>query len=562
MLASLSIRDIVLIEHLEIEFDSGLSVLSGETGAGKSIVLDALALALGARGEAGLVRHGAAQGSVSAVFRDWHSPDIVALLDDQGLVIGGDELVLRRVQYADGRTRAFVDDEPVSARLMRGLGQALVEIHGQHDERALLEPAAHLALVDAFAGHDGLRAEVARGWRAWRAADDALGAHEQAMARALEDAEFLRHAHEELTRLAPEPGEEDRLAGERAMMMAGERIAEDLARAEAALFGEGAAEALMEDARAALENGNVRAEGQLATLVEALARGRAELDEVRRALADAASRGRSDPARLEQVEERLFALRAAARKHGVTVDRLAAHGEVIAERLESIESGEERLAGLARRRDAARAHYLERAGALSAGRREAAARLDRAVMDEIAPLRLDGARFETRLEVLGADGGGPGGLDRAEFMIAANEGTPLGPLRRVASGGELSRVMLALKVVLAGCGGAPTLIFDEIDSGVGGAVADAVGVRLQRLGGELQVLVVTHSPQVAARARDHLLIEKAGGDPASPAPRTEVVRLDRSARVEEIARMLAGADVTEEARAAAGRLIGGARTLE
>jgi DNA repair protein RecN (Recombination protein N) len=478
-------------------------------------------------------------------------------LAEQGLSLDEDELVLRRVQHADGRTRAFVNDEPVGVRLLRDLGQALVEIHGQHDERALLEPAAHLALIDAFAAHDALLGDVGSAFRHWEAAEQALHDDREALARAAANIDFLRHSHEELTALAPQEGEEERLAAERTLRMAGEHITEQLMRAEGALFGEDGAEARIADALAALEKGDARAPGELASAIEALARGQAELAETRRELAEAQMRARSEPHLLEAAEERLFALRAAARKHGVAVDGLAELAEAIAEKLRSLESGEERHAELIGQRDEARSRYLETSRRLGAGRREAAARLDRAVMAELAPLRLEQASFETRFESVGEDRAGPRGLDRAQFMIAANQGTPPGPLARAASGGELSRVMLAIKVALAGRGGAPTLIFDEIDSGVGGAIADAVGERLQRLGGELQVVVVTHSPQVAARGHDHLLIEKTAGGTVSAVPRTLVLRLDTAARREEIARMLAGSKVTDEARAAAGRLIGG-----
>ena len=557
MLAALSIRDIVLIDRLDLEFGPGLCVLSGETGAGKSIVLDALALALGARGEAGLVRHGQGQGSVSAAFAAWRTERVLNLMGELGVDPGAEDLVLRRVQYADGRTRAFVNDEPVSVRLLRDIGQALVEIHGQHDERALLDPSAHLTVIDAFGGHGPLAGEVASAWRGWRAAVEAVDSHAEDMKQSARDAEFLRHSHVELESLAPVADEEELLAGERALMMAGERIVEELGRAETVLFAEGGADGQIADALAALEHGDARAPGTLAGAIEALSRAKAELEEARRELGEAATRARHDPERLEAAEERLFALRAAARKHGVGVNALPQLAVAIGEKLASLESGEERLERLERAREEARDAYLARARELSDRRREAAGRLDAAVMAELEPLRLGGARFETAFETIEQDRGASSGLDRVQFMIATNEGVPTGPLRRVASGGELSRVMLALKVALAGRGGAPTLVFDEIDSGVGGAVADAVGVRLQRLGSDVQVLVVTHSPQVAARAHDHLLIEKASRDDGAPALRTRVSRLNDDARAEEIARMLAGEQVTEEARAAALRLIGG-----
>ncbi len=556
MLDALSIRDIVLIDRLDLEFEAGLSVFSGETGAGKSIVLDALALALGGRGEAGLVREGAKQGSVTAAFSQWRTGDIKTLLDTQGIEAAENELVLRRVQYADGRTRAFLNDEPVSVRLLRDIGLTLVEIHGQHDERALLEPATHLAAVDSFGGHEALLEKLSMCWKHWSAASQAVDEHRAMMVRAVEDDGFLRHAHDELTRFAPQPGEEEQLASERTMMMAGERVAEELVRSNESLFGEAGADAKLVEAVAALERADALVPGELAGGIEALMRAQAELAETGRALNEARLRARSDPARLEEVEERLFTLRAIARKHNVAVDQLSGLAESIAIRLASLESDEECLAELRRVRDEARDKYLERAQNLGTARRKMAGRFDRAVLDELAPLKLEHARFETDFETLPEDQAGPRGVDRAQFTLAANEGTQLGPLNKVASGGELSRVMLALKVVLAGRGGAPTLIFDEIDSGVGGAVADAVGERLQRLGVDLQVVVVTHSPQVAARAHDHLLIEKSGEGMQSP--RTLVQRLDERARREEIARMLAGSTVTEEARAAAGRLIGGA----
>lgn len=556
MLTALSIRDIVIIERLDLEFGRGLTVLSGETGAGKSILLDSLSLALGGRGDAGLVRQGAGQGSVSASFHVASLPNAIgALADEHGLDIDG-EIVLRRLQYADGRTRGFLNDEPVSARLMKEVGAALVEIHGQHDERALLEPAAHLRLLDAFGGLETPLATVRARWQAWAAAGRDLATHQAEIAEAARDTEFLTAALTELDALAPAPGEEARLATERQAMIEGERIAEDLAAANEAISGETGVEAGLSRALRALERASGRAAATLAPALEALTRANVELEEGRAALDDVLSRIEPDPARLEAAEERLFALRAVARKHGVGVDDLADLTGKLRARLDAIEGGEERLAALRRAEAEAREAYLKAAQTLGAKRLKAAKSLDTAIMAELKPLKLENARFETALETLDIESGGPLGLDRAEFTIAANPGSAAGPLRKVASGGELSRVMLALKVVLAGVGGAPTLVFDEIDSGVGGAVAHAVGERLARLGAEAQVLVVTHSPQVAARAASHLLIEKAASA-GSDAVQTCVTPLDARDRTEEVARMLAGAAVTAEARAAAAKLIAG-----
>ena len=562
MLTALAIRNIVLIEKLDLEFGPGLAVLSGETGAGKSIVLDSFALALGARGDAGLVRHGAEKGSVTAVFDagdcgDASSP-LAQALEEAGLddLAPGDEIILRRVQYSDGRTRGFLNDVAVSARSLRAIGAALVEIHGQHDERALLDGATHLTMVDAFGGLASQTGKVRHSWQAFRQADDALGAHIAAMQAAARDQEFLTHSLGELEALNPQPGEEQSLAQTRQMMLAGARIAEDLDVAEAALEGEGGAQVLVTRALGAVERANTLAHEVVGPVLEVLARAHAEIGEAVQELAAARQRAEHDPDRLDMAEERLFALRALSRKHGVEVDDLAALKADMTARLSSIETGQERANALQIDRDAAWKSYLTGAHALGQARRAAASRLDAQVMAELAPLKLETAQFATCIDALDEKDAGPRGLDVAEFVIATNPGTPQAPLRKVASGGELSRIMLALKVVLTGSGGAPTLVFDEIDSGVGGAVADAVGERLRRLGSELQVLVVTHSPQVAALAGVHFLIEKSQVNGEGTA--TLVRRLDPAARREEVARMLAGAQVTDEARAAAQALIGGA----
>jgi DNA repair protein RecN (Recombination protein N) len=557
MLVALSIRDIVLIDHLDLEFGPGLCVLSGETGAGKSILLDSLALALGARGDAGLVRHGSKQGSVTAVFTHCNIEQIRCVLDEQELEIADDELVLRRIQFADGRTRGFFNDQPIGIRLMQKIGRNLVEIHGQHEERALLEPSSHLALIDAFGDLKQPLAEVSRCWHHWREAKDKLNAHKKEVSQALAEYDYLKHVHEELVQIAPLVGEEEQLAQDRALMMAGEQIVADLDECERHLFSDGGADGKVSEAISAIERGRVDATDLLSELMEAISRCRAELDDVRRIITGVQQRSQFDTVRLEETEERLFALRAAARKHNVSVDDLVTTKQVFADKLASIKSSDDLLDNLGEALQQAQGHYLAAAADLSSCRYKVAGKFDEAVVGKLGPLRLAEAHFVSLIEQLAIDNATERGTDRVQFMLASNKGAPPGPLSKVISGGELSRVMLAVKVVLASCGGAPTLIFDEIDSGVGGAVADAVGQCLSALSGQFQVLVVTHSPQVAARAGDHLLIRKLPGRGEIEMPCTQVLRLSSGDRCEEIARMLAGAEVTDEARAAAGRLISG-----
>lgn len=550
MLTALSIRDVVLIEALDLEFHAGLGVLTGETGAGKSILLDALGLALGARGDSALVRAGAAQAVVSASFDPPGDSPALALLADSGIAIEpGESLVIRRIVKADGGSRGFVNDQPASAGLLRELGAALVEIHGQHDDRGLLDARGHRALLDAFAAAD--TESVAAAWRDWRAAEEALAAAEAEQAEADRDREWLEHAVAELTALAAQPGEEDALAEGRAAMQRGEKIAGELQAIADLLDGSEGGLARLRQAARILE----RVAGDHEALAEALtaidrailegAQAQDRIDEAADALA-------FDPARLEADEARLFELRGVARKHRVTPDELPTLAEEFAAKLERITSGAEGIAALGKRAAAARQAYVAAAEALSAVRREVAERLDAAVAGELTPLKLDAARFRTVIETLPEGQWSAAGQDRVAFEIATNPGAPFGPLAKIASGGELSRFILALKVALAAEGGAATMIFDEIDRGVGGAVASAIGERLARLAGSAQVLVVTHSPQVAARGAQHLLIAKAHDGVVT---RTGVVALDEAARREEIARMLSGATVTDEARAQAERLL-------
>ena len=547
MLTGLSIRDLVIIETLDLDFGAGLGVLTGETGAGKSILLDALGLALGARAETSLVRAGQAQAVVTVSFEIPADHPAHAMLAEAGLEAeAGEPLVVRRLVRADGGSRAAVNDQPVSAGLLRELGASLVEIHGQHDERSLLNPRGHRALLDAFGRIDASEVEAA--WAAMRSAGEALEQARAAAADAEREREWLAHSVEQLRQLRPEPGEEERLAAARAAMQAGARLGGELEALDQLLQGsEGGLAALRQAAR---RLDRIASEHPL--LGEALAaldRALVEAGEAEERLERAAEALDCDPIRLDETETRLFEIRAMARKHRIEPDALAGHAAELEAKLEAIEAGGERIAALERALASARRGYDEAAASLSAARRAAAARLDLAVAAELAPLRLDSARFRTAFAEAEPTAAG---RDRVEFEVSTNPGAPFGPLVRIASGGELSRFVLALKVALAEEGGAATLIFDEIDRGVGGAVASAIGERLHRLAGRSQVLVVTHSPQVAARGRRHLLIEKSHEGLVT---RTSVHALDEGRRREEIARMLSGAQVTDEARAQALRLL-------
>ena len=550
MLARLSIRDIVLIDRLDIDFGSGLAVLTGETGAGKSILLDAFALALGARGEAALVREGAEQGQVIAAFEIGEQHPSRRLLAENGLA-GDDELILRRVQFADGRTRAFVNDQPVSVQVLRALGAALVEIHGQHDERAFVEAATHRALLDAYGGIENEAAEVADLWAQRRKREAAVQSHRADVERASREAEWLRHAVEELSRLAPQGGEESALAERRAAMMQAEKVADDLRSTHDSVAGLNSPVPPLAGAVRRLERRGAQAPALVEPVIKAIDAALTALEEARLQLEQALQVADYDPQELEKIEERLFALRAAGRKYNAPVDDLA----ILARRYESdltlIDAGAERLAVLEQEAREASAQYRAAAEKLSGARRSAAQALAKAVNTELKPLKLDRAEFSTEI---GGESEGPNGIDRIEFWVRTNPGTRPGPLMKVASGGELARFLLALKVVLADRGSAPTLVFDEIDTGVGGAVADSIGVRLGRLASGVQVIAVTHAPQVAARAERHYLISK---DAFARGNRvvTRIAELQGERRREEIARMLAGAEITAEARAAAERLI-------
>jgi len=557
MLSSLAIRDVVLIERLDLSFGPGLTVLTGETGAGKSILLDSLGLACGARAEGGLVRSGQAQCSVAASFHPPANHPALAILEDQGIELEDGALVLRRVVQADGRSRAFLNDQPVAVGLLRRVAASLVEVQGQHDQVGLADPATHAGLLDAFGGLDGKRGAAASAFAAWRGAERALAEAREAIAAAQRDEEFLRHAVEELSALAPEEGEEDELSRERQILQQGERRSEIISGALSEMQPRdrrrnGPGDALRGAARALerLPPPNEEAQPILALLGTA----QDAVAEAETLLERLLHEGGPDPRRLEVLEDRLFGLRAAARKHSVAVVALPALLESLKERLGALDAGTGRVAALEATARQARAAYVEAGAALSAARREAAKRLETALAKELPPLKLDRARFVVEVAPREESGWGPDGMDRVTFLVSTNPGQAPGRLEKIASGGELSRLMLALKVVLARGSPVPTLVFDEVDAGIGGATAAAVGERLSRVAERLQVLVVTHSPQVAARAAQQLRVaKKVKGERAA----TLVEPLDRGERREEIARMLAGERVTDAARAAADSLLTG-----
>ena len=553
MLTRLSIRNVVLIEALDLDFAGGLGVLTGETGAGKSILLDALGLVLGDRADSGLVRAGEEQASVTASFEFTRLPDLVraALAEAEVDVEPGEPLILKRRVKADGGSKAFINDQPVGVALLRELAPALVELHGQHDDRGLVNPRGHRALLDRYCGGDA--AAVEQAWHEWRARVDALDVARAALDQAAADRDLIVAHLAELAALEPVEGEEEELAGARADMQKGERLSGDLAELQHLWAGSDSALAALRGAARRLD----RIAGEHPLLGEALAaldRAVIEASEAEDRLARAAEALNHDPAMLDRIETRLFDLRAAARKHQCTVDELPAKMRALRATLDAIEGGEGDLAALEAAAAKAGTDYRNKAEALSAARRAAAGQLDTAVAAELAPLKLDAAKFRTSVTPLPDDSWGPAGIDAVEFLISTNLGADFAPLNKIASGGELSRFILALKVALAEQGGAATVIFDEIDRGVGGAVASAIGERLARLASGGQLLAVTHSPQVAARGSQHYMIAKSSEGTVT---RTSVVLLDNSGRQEEIARMLSGAEVTAEARAQADRLLEG-----
>ena len=555
MLVSLSVRDVVLIDQLDLSFEGGLSALTGETGAGKSILLDALGLALGGRADAGLLRPGANQASVAAGFEIASDHPATALLVEHGIASEDGGIVLRRTLRADGRSRAFANDQPISVGLLRQLGDNLVEIQGQFEQRGLLDAATHRELLDAFGRLQPKADTVSIGWRTWRTAEAARAEAARELDEVRRDEAFLRHAVEELDTLDPMPGDEQTLAEQRSLLMNAEKLIEAANAAADALSGGDAAlgaEAALANARRTLERVARVAGGRLDAVIVTLDRALLETEEALAQIQAVSSEIELDSSRLDEVEERLFALRDLARKHGIDTAQLPALRDELRQKLAAIDSGGNRLAALDQTLTKHRADYIKSAESLSTARQKAAKKLDRAVAVELPPLKLDKAAFHTRISRLDESAWGPHGMDRIAFEVATNPGTPPGPLGKIASGGELARFLLALKVALAETGHSRTMIFDEVDSGIGGATAHAVGERLERLTRHRQVLVVTHSPQVGARALHHLRVRK---EPSGKRVITRVIPLNMEERCEEIARMLAGAEVTDEARAAAKRLI-------
>ena len=556
MLARLSIRDFVLIDRLDIDLEPGLCALTGETGAGKSILLDALGLTVGGRADAAFVRPGADQAIVAAAFEPDDDHQVWSVIREQGIEAEA-PLVLRRVIGADGRSRAFVNDQPASVGLLRRIGEILVEIQGHAEHNRLMNVSSHRPLVDAFGGHAAMLADTRAAHRTWRDAVDAVTAARLAEADARAEEDNIRHAKTEIDQLGPEPGEEATLAATRATLVHAEKLIEAMNTAHGELTTPRAADEALQAARRALERAADKAGGRFDAPIAALARAAEAADEAQIALQSLGVEIDLNPARLQEVDDRLYALRAAARKHGTDVDGLIALRERLAAALDALDAGGGQLAELIREADQFGAAYVKTAGRLTAARVKAGRALDSAVAKELAPLKLDKARFRTVIEALDEDSWGIEGVERVWFEAATNPGMAPGPLARIASSGELSRFTLALRVVLSRTAANPTLVFDEVDSGIGGAVAAAVGERLAGLAERMQVLVVTHSPQVAARAGVHWRISKKEGKKATL---TSVTVLGESERREEIARMLAGAKITDAARAAADSLMSGRQT--
>ncbi|EJW22005.1 hypothetical protein IMCC14465_03990 [alpha proteobacterium IMCC14465] len=553
MLVNLSIRNIVLIEKLDLTWRAGLCTLTGETGAGKSILLDALALATGARGDAGLVRSGAEQGTVTAAFDITDDALVARIMQENDIPCEG-QIILRRVQSKDGRSRAFINDAPVSVNMLKIVGSALVEIHGQNESQSLTDGPVQLSLIDAYAGHQDKVEALKAKYSHLKYCEEQLELYQNASERAAAEEDFLRHALEELETLDPKEGEEEKLSNERTLLMNSEKISGYISEALALMEGDKALQTALSGALRQLEKVAEQAAGRLDTTISALERAVIEADEAQTQLLDASRELIHDPQRLEQVEERLFGIKALARKHGVQVDQLLATQAMLRQQLDDIESGADRLEELQNNVENAFRDYETLALSISTARQSAAQKLDTSVMKELEPLKLNGGGFETVLTQLEPEQGTPTGIDSVQFMASTNPGMPAGPISKIASGGELARFMLALKVALAEASEPLTMIFDEVDAGVGGAVAEAVGSRLKLLAESGQVLVVTHSPQVAACGHHHWLISKSVDDDTTL---TRVQELSSQNREEEIARMLSGASVTEEARAAAVKLLGG-----
>ncbi|NRA87874.1 MAG: DNA repair protein RecN [Rhizobiales bacterium] len=552
MLDSLSIQNIVLIEKLNLKFESGLSALTGETGAGKSILLDSLGLALGARGDASLVRHGCEKGTIVASFELEIDHESFAILAENDIEHEGD-MILKRVQSSDGRSKSFINDHPVSSKLLKQVGDKLIEIHGQHDNRALADTSAYIGLLDSFGGLTQTTQKIGKLWDVWQIAKRQVKNHEAALAKAQADEEYTRHVLAELEQLSPSSAEEQELADERAKLQSSEKVSSDVSTALKHLYKDGGVEKRINSAMVSLEKNDLNIEELVRPSVEALDRALVELQEAREQIAELSRNLEFDPMRLDEVEERLFSLRAAARKHGVMVDDLPELLEKFRAIIVSLEGDQVKADALYAAMNDAKDKYSVAAQKLSDKRLKFAKILENAVTGELPPLKLERAIFYCISKNMGEAGASRTGFDDVSFEVMTNPGTAAGALMKGASGGELARIMLSLKVSLADKGSAPTLIFDEIDTGVGGAVAEAIGSRLARLGENVQVVTVTHSPQVAASATHQFVISKSAN--ADDKMITDVRLLSTHERHEEIARMLAGAIVTDEARAAAQKLL-------
>lgn len=556
MLSRLSVRDVVLIEKLDLDFAGGLCVFTGETGAGKSILLDSLALATGARSDAALVRRGCKQLSVTAEFSLPDGHEVFKMLDEHEIEHeSGEPLVLRRIVTADGKSKAFVNDQSVSAGLLRKIGDLLIEIHGQFATHGLLNPATHKSVLDAYGGLQGRLDACRTAYKNWRAKAEERQKAEERLQKAKDEEDFLRHSVDELVQFAPQPGEDEELSQRRSLMMNSEKLIEGLNTARDALFDRSVDKSLRQAERA-LESLSRLIEGRFEPIIEALDRAVTELNEAGSMLEEECRKVELDPREQEQVEERLFALRALARKHQTTPDELPGLLSEYQRQLASLDKGAEDLIRLTKEEESCRIAYEDAAKVLSAARKEAAKKLDAAVMKELPPLKLGKASFLSIVEELPQTEWNADGIDKVQFAATTNPGQPAGAINKIASGGELARFMLALKVNLAQAEGIPTLIFDEVDTGIGGATATAVGERLERLAGEeCQVLAITHSPQVASFGAHHFKVSKAEDETGRTL--TAVCELTGDARREEIARMLSGASITEASRAAADELLKG-----
>ncbi len=552
MLASLSIRELILVDKLDLQFEPGLSVLTGETGAGKSILLDALGLAIGVRAESGMVRRGAKKSSVTAMFQPDSSHAVWKLLEERDIDCEDQEVVLKRVINEEGRSRAYINDQPVSVSLLRSVGQSLAEIQGQFEQHGLLNTSTHRELLDAFGGSIDLAKKTATAWENVQKAQKALDNAEEEIEQAQKEEDFLQHATDELEKLAPEEGEEQKLVEQRVMLMNVEQVTEAITTVNTLLTESGGTGDKLGEAQRILDRANEKAPGTFEKALEALDRVSVELDTAVSELIVVSETTEVAPGQLEEIEDRLYALRDIARKHRVTTDELPELAVSFRAKLDSISDQGKQLGNLKASLSKAKTDFSSYADKLSEKRTRAADKLAAGVNKELPELKLDLARLMVALEKVDEDQWGSSGKEKVQFLARTNPGAQFAPLAKVASGGELSRFLLALKVTLSATSPVPTLVFDEVDSGVGGATAAAIGERLSRLGEELQVLVITHSPQVAAKGRYHFQVKKSGSDQQVT---TSVSELEEKLRLEEIARMISGAEITPEARAAASRLI-------